>query len=286
MGCRRPRPARSSGSGCETHDGARQPWAFSREACGRPSADPRSGGWRSKCFTMEAQRHEGHRFVGNDIRGDWRIQFSVGGAVRTLLAIFRPDQSSRDAPGSGRRVPPSSPGSTRGPIAARAWMDPRVEPGDDGEDRCVIRLFIGDRLHYPIGTSRRAKGCDDPARHRSGWKTSGGGLVAPPPTTLPRWCCCMRASAASRCGETCPYGLPKRPGCGVFAYSRFGYGQSDVTPLPRPMSYMHDEVVDPPARLRRGLHPARHPDRSFRWRLDRGDLRGRRPRSRIARHRV
>ena len=30
---------------------------------------------------------------------------------------------------------------------------------------------------------------------------------------------------------------------GVFAYSRFGYGSSDPVPLPRPMSYMHDEAL-------------------------------------------
>jgi pimeloyl-ACP methyl ester carboxylesterase len=31
-------------------------------------------------------------------------------------------------------------------------------------------------------------------------------------------------------------------GWGVFAYSRFGYGRSDPTPLPRPMTYMHHEA--------------------------------------------
>jgi pimeloyl-ACP methyl ester carboxylesterase len=33
-------------------------------------------------------------------------------------------------------------------------------------------------------------------------------------------------------------------GCGVFAYSRLGYGQSDPVPLPRPLSFMHDEARD------------------------------------------
>jgi pimeloyl-ACP methyl ester carboxylesterase len=31
-------------------------------------------------------------------------------------------------------------------------------------------------------------------------------------------------------------------GCGVFAYSRLGYGQSDPVPLPRPLTFMHDEA--------------------------------------------
>jgi pimeloyl-ACP methyl ester carboxylesterase len=40
-----------------------------------------------------------------------------------------------------------------------------------------------------------------------------------------------------------PEALVAATGCGVFAYSRFGYGGSDTAPLPRPMSYMHDEAV-------------------------------------------
>lgn len=40
-----------------------------------------------------------------------------------------------------------------------------------------------------------------------------------------------------------PGALAAATGCGVFAYSRFGYGGSDTVSLPRPMSYMHDEAV-------------------------------------------
>jgi pimeloyl-ACP methyl ester carboxylesterase len=32
-----------------------------------------------------------------------------------------------------------------------------------------------------------------------------------------------------------PETLAEATGCGVFAYSRFGYGGSDAVPLPRPM---------------------------------------------------
>ena len=48
-------------------------------------------------------------------------------------------------------------------------------------------------------------------------------------------------------------------GCGVFVYSRAGYGQSSPVTLPRPLSYMHDEARDDAAeaarrhRLQRGL---------------------------------
>lgn len=36
--------------------------------------------------------------------------------------------------------------------------------------------------------------------------------------------------------------VQKATGLGVFVYSRAGYGQSGPVPLPRPMSYMHDEA--------------------------------------------
>ncbi len=39
-----------------------------------------------------------------------------------------------------------------------------------------------------------------------------------------------------------PERLAAATGWGVFAYSRFGYGNSDTTPLPRPMTYMHHEA--------------------------------------------
>lgn len=40
-----------------------------------------------------------------------------------------------------------------------------------------------------------------------------------------------------------PEALVTATGCGVFAYSRFGYGGSDPVTLPRPMTYMHDEAL-------------------------------------------
>jgi pimeloyl-ACP methyl ester carboxylesterase len=40
-----------------------------------------------------------------------------------------------------------------------------------------------------------------------------------------------------------PDALADATGCGVFAYSRFGYGASDPVKLPRPMRYMHDEAT-------------------------------------------
>src|SRR5258708_25480532 len=40
-----------------------------------------------------------------------------------------------------------------------------------------------------------------------------------------------------------PERLAASTGCRVFAYSRFGYGQSDPVTLPRPMTYMHDDAL-------------------------------------------
>jgi pimeloyl-ACP methyl ester carboxylesterase len=41
-----------------------------------------------------------------------------------------------------------------------------------------------------------------------------------------------------------PAALQAATGCGVLAYSRFGYGRSASVTLPRPLSYMHDEARD------------------------------------------
>ncbi|HLY89574.1 MAG TPA: alpha/beta hydrolase [Acetobacteraceae bacterium] len=40
-----------------------------------------------------------------------------------------------------------------------------------------------------------------------------------------------------------PEALVAATDCGVFAYSRFGYGGSDPVTLPRPVTYMHDEAL-------------------------------------------
>jgi pimeloyl-ACP methyl ester carboxylesterase len=41
-----------------------------------------------------------------------------------------------------------------------------------------------------------------------------------------------------------PATLAQRTGYGVLAYSRPGYGKSDAVPLPRPLTYMHDEAFE------------------------------------------
>lgn len=41
-----------------------------------------------------------------------------------------------------------------------------------------------------------------------------------------------------------PHQLAERTGYGVLVYSRPGYGRSDPVPVPRPLTYMHDEARD------------------------------------------
>lgn len=55
-----------------------------------------------------------------------------------------------------------------------------------------------------------------------------------------------------------PERLAEATGLGVFAYSRFGYGQSDPVMLPRPMTYMHHEgqVVLPQVLAAAGIRDA------------------------------
>ena len=46
-----------------------------------------------------------------------------------------------------------------------------------------------------------------------------------------------------------PDKLQQTTGCGVFVYSRAGYGQSSPVPLPRPLTYMHDAAREMLPRL-------------------------------------
>ena len=41
-----------------------------------------------------------------------------------------------------------------------------------------------------------------------------------------------------------PQKLAQATGCGIFVFSRAGYGKSDPVPLPRALTYMHDEARD------------------------------------------
>src|SRR6185437_12461297 len=65
----------------------------------------------------------------------------------------------------------------------------------------------------------------------------------PPPDQAPTLVLLHEGLGCVALWRDMPAALAGRTGCGVFAYSRFGYGQSDPAALPRPMSYMHDEAI-------------------------------------------
>jgi pimeloyl-ACP methyl ester carboxylesterase len=55
-----------------------------------------------------------------------------------------------------------------------------------------------------------------------------------------------------------PARLAEATGCGVFAYSRFGYGRSDPEPLPWPATYMHREAQAVLPRVLQAAGTGRH----------------------------
>jgi pimeloyl-ACP methyl ester carboxylesterase len=66
----------------------------------------------------------------------------------------------------------------------------------------------------------------------------------PPPDAAPTLVLLHEGLGCVALWRDFPVALADATGCGVFAYSRFGYGQSDAKPLPWPLSYMQDEARD------------------------------------------
>ena len=66
----------------------------------------------------------------------------------------------------------------------------------------------------------------------------------PPPDRAPTLVLLHEGLGCVKLWRDFPVALQTKTGCGVFAYSRYGYGHSDPTALPRPLSYMHDEATD------------------------------------------
>jgi pimeloyl-ACP methyl ester carboxylesterase len=83
---------------------------------------------------------------------------------------------------------------------------------------------------------RRADLVLDGERLEAGW-------WGPPPDFAPTLVLLHEGLGCVGLWRNVPELLAEMTGCGVFAYSRFGYGQSDPKPLPWPMSYMHDEAL-------------------------------------------
>jgi pimeloyl-ACP methyl ester carboxylesterase len=64
----------------------------------------------------------------------------------------------------------------------------------------------------------------------------------PPPEAAPTLVLLHEGLGCVALWRDFPKRLADATGCGVFAYSRYGYGKSDPEPLPWPMTYMHREA--------------------------------------------
>ena len=84
---------------------------------------------------------------------------------------------------------------------------------------------------------RRGLLCLDQGRLETAW-------WGPPPAEAPTLVLLHEGLGCVELWRDVPPLLADATGCGVFAFSRFGYGQSDPKPLPWPLTYMQDEARD------------------------------------------
>jgi len=125
---------------------------------------------------------------------------------------------------AGVRYPSSSP-RKRGPNDCSepdTGMGPRLRGGDDSE-----------------GSDTRVAGSItlDGQRLETAW-------WGPGPAEAPTLVLLHEGLGCVALWRDVPALLARATGCGVFAYSRFGYGQSDPKPLPWKLTYMQDEARD------------------------------------------
>jgi pimeloyl-ACP methyl ester carboxylesterase len=84
-------------------------------------------------------------------------------------------------------------------------------------------------------------------------------MIGPPPDAAPTLVLLHEGLGCVGLWGDFPEKLHAATGCGVFVYSRAGYGKSSPVKLPRPLGYMHDEARETLPRLldeiglRRGL---------------------------------
>ncbi len=71
----------------------------------------------------------------------------------------------------------------------------------------------------------------------------------PPPEVAPTLVFLHEGLGSVSTWRAFPAEVAEATGCGALVYSRVGYGLSEAVPLPRPLSYMHDEAERLPAIL-------------------------------------
>jgi pimeloyl-ACP methyl ester carboxylesterase len=79
---------------------------------------------------------------------------------------------------------------------------------------------------------------------QAGGRTLEARCFGPAPGTRPTIVMLHEGLGSVSLWRDFPEQLAERTGCGVFVYSRAGYGQSDAAELPRPLDYMTREAVD------------------------------------------
>lgn len=67
-------------------------------------------------------------------------------------------------------------------------------------------------------------------------------MTGPAPDSAPTLVLLHEGLGSAGLWDDFPERLAAATGTGVFAYSRAGYGRSSPAPLPRPLTYMHDEA--------------------------------------------
>jgi pimeloyl-ACP methyl ester carboxylesterase len=69
-------------------------------------------------------------------------------------------------------------------------------------------------------------------------------MIGPSPADAPTLVLLHEGLGSAKLWGEFPEKLAAATGCGVFVYSRAGYGASSPVPLPRPLDYMHVEALD------------------------------------------
>jgi pimeloyl-ACP methyl ester carboxylesterase len=85
---------------------------------------------------------------------------------------------------------------------------------------------------------------DTELRFNAGGHELEGRCLGPSPDAAPTIVMLHEGLGSMRLWKDLPEQLVQATGCGVFAYSRAGYGRSDSVSLPRPLDYMTREAVD------------------------------------------
>jgi pimeloyl-ACP methyl ester carboxylesterase len=81
-------------------------------------------------------------------------------------------------------------------------------------------------------------------RVKAGGATLEGCALGPPPGKAPTLVLLHEGLGSLGLWRDFPEKLAQATGCGVFTYSRRGYGQSDPVEVPRPLDYMTREAID------------------------------------------